>query len=251
LLEQKLRDRIPDTRVFMDLNSIEVGADFADVIRTAIESCAVLVALIGRRWLADEKGHRRLDDPNDFVRLEVQTALEHGVQVIPVLVDGAELPQRKQLPSGLQRLVRLHALELSFGRYQYDADRLLDHIQRGLAAASGPARRAAQLLASAERVTQSMKNGYYKTSALASIAEARAVTDPGRAELIAQSISFEDLRASTLARVARAVAATDLSRAARLFADAERIAQSITPKDWKARTLASIVKALAAPNPGV
>jgi hypothetical protein len=76
--------------VFMDLDSIEAGLDFAQVITEAVDSCAVLVALIGRQWatLADEGGRRRLDDPDDFVRFEVRTALERGVRVIPVLVDG-------------------------------------------------------------------------------------------------------------------------------------------------------------------
>ena len=64
----------------MDLDSIEAGLPFAEVIRDAVDSCAVLVALIGRQWvtLGDEEGHRRLDDPDDLVRFEVQTALERG-----------------------------------------------------------------------------------------------------------------------------------------------------------------------------
>jgi len=139
LLQFQLRERIPDARVFMDLDSIEPGLDFAEVIREAVDSCAVLVALIGRQWatLTDEEGHRRLDDPDDFVRFEVQAALERGVRLIPVLVDGATPLRRQQLPSELQKLARLNALELSYGRYEYDADRLFSLIQRVLAAASG------------------------------------------------------------------------------------------------------------------
>ena len=78
LLQFQLSERFPDARVFMDLDSIEPGLDFAEVIREAVDSCAVLVALIGRQWatLADEQGRRRLDDPDDYVRFEVQTALE-------------------------------------------------------------------------------------------------------------------------------------------------------------------------------
>jgi len=75
----------------MDLDSIEAGVDFAEVIRERVHSCAVLVALIGPQWatLTDEEGHRRLDAPHDYVRFEVQAALERGVRVIPVLVHGA------------------------------------------------------------------------------------------------------------------------------------------------------------------
>jgi thioredoxin len=122
----------------MDLDSIEAGLDFAEVIREAVNSCAVLIALIGRQWatLSDEEGPR-LDNPDDFVRFEVQAALERGVRVIPVLVDDARPLRQQQLPSELQKLARLNALELSYGRYEYDADKLLNLIQRVLAEASG------------------------------------------------------------------------------------------------------------------
>jgi chaperonin GroEL len=141
LLKSELRERIPAAQVFMDLDSIEAGLDFADVIRDALESCAVLVALIGRQWvtIADDGGNRRLDNPDDFVRFEVQTALERGVRVIPVLVDGATPLRQQQLPAELQKLARLNAFELSYGRYEYDATRLLDLIGRALAAVSVPA----------------------------------------------------------------------------------------------------------------
>ena len=127
LLQYQLGEHVPNAPVFMDLDSIEPGLDFAEVIREAVGSCAVLVALIGRQWttLADEKGHRRLDNPDDYVRFEVQTALERGVRVIPVLVDGARALRQEELPPELQKLARLNAFELSFSRYQYDADRLV------------------------------------------------------------------------------------------------------------------------------
>jgi hypothetical protein len=103
--------------------------------------CVVLAALIGRQWatLTDREGQRRIDDPDDLVRFEVQAALERGVWVIPVLVDGAEPLRRQQLPAELHKLARLNALELSYGCYEYDAGRLLDFIQRVLAAAPGAA----------------------------------------------------------------------------------------------------------------
>ena len=188
LLQYLLSERIPDARVFMDLDSIEAGLDFAEVIREAVESCTVLVALIGQQWatLADEEGRRRLDDPDDFVRFEVQTALERDVRVVPVLVDGAKPLRREQLPAELHKLARLNAFELSSGRYQYDADRLVDLIQRVLAAVPGtvhrspspsdsglePARaaRAARLIADAERIAQSITDEFSKAWALVQIA---------------------------------------------------------------------------------
>jgi cold shock CspA family protein len=136
LLQFQLRERFPGAQVFVDMDSIEAGLPFAEVIRDAVDSCAVLVALIGRQWmtLADEEGHRRLGNPGDFVRFEVQTALERGLRVIPVLVDGAKPPREQELPPGLQKLAGLNSLDLSYSRYEYDAGRLLDLIQRVLAA---------------------------------------------------------------------------------------------------------------------
>jgi TIR domain/Tetratricopeptide repeat len=133
-LQLQLGQRIPDTTIFMDLDSIEAGLDFAEIIEEAVASSAVLVALIGRQWatLTDEEGARRLDNPDDFVRFEIKTALERGVRVIPVLLDGARPLRQQELPGDLRRLARLNAHKLSYDRYQDDADRLFDLIERVL-----------------------------------------------------------------------------------------------------------------------
>lgn len=134
LLQGKLRERFPDVPVFMDVDSIEAGVDFVDAIKSGVNSCVVLVALIGAKWLTvtDEDGCRRLDDPDDYVRYEIRTALEREARVIPVLVDGVKAPRQHELPADLQRLGRLNALEMSYARFNYDVDRLMDAIQRVL-----------------------------------------------------------------------------------------------------------------------
>ncbi|MGD0700449.1 MAG: toll/interleukin-1 receptor domain-containing protein [Trebonia sp.] len=135
LLQFNLRERFPDAPVFMDLDSVEAGLEFAKVISDAVNSCGVLVALIGPNWatLSDQEGRRRLDNPDDYVRFEIRTALKRGIRVIPVLVEGAEPPRPQELPSDLRRLARLNALEMSCDhRYQYDADRLMSIIDRAL-----------------------------------------------------------------------------------------------------------------------
>lgn len=142
LLQHELRERIPDALVFMDVVSIAPARDFTEIIREALDSCAVLVALIGHQWatIADEEGRRRLDDPDDWVRFEVQTAFERGVLVIPVLVDGTTPLRQQQLPAELQKLARLSALNLNYGQYyEYDANRLLNLIQEELAKTLGEA----------------------------------------------------------------------------------------------------------------
>jgi hypothetical protein len=134
LLQSHLSGRFPDAQVFMDLDFIEVGLDFAEAIESAVCSSAVMVALIGPRWLAlaDEEGSRRLDNPDDYVRFEIRTALERVVRVIPVLVDGARMPRQQQLPADLQKLARLNALEMSYTRSEYDESRLARVIEKVL-----------------------------------------------------------------------------------------------------------------------
>jgi len=99
----------------MDVDAIEPGADFVARIEDAVGSAAVLLVVIGRDWLAakDESGRRRLDDPDDFVRLEVASALQRDVRVIPVLVGGAEMPESAELPAALAGLSRRNALVVS------------------------------------------------------------------------------------------------------------------------------------------
>jgi TIR domain len=100
--------------VFQDVDSIQPGDDFATAIEAAVGACTVLLAVIGPRWLAAEGDTgRRLDDPQDWVRLEIEAAIKRGVRVIPVLVDGARMPVAAELPPSLRGLVRRQAVALS------------------------------------------------------------------------------------------------------------------------------------------
>jgi glycerophosphoryl diester phosphodiesterase len=115
----------PD-RVFKDVDNIEPGDDFVERIQSAVGSCQVLLALIGPQWLTitDARGERRLDDPQDFVRLEVETALNRDdVRVIPILVDNAKMPTAQELPAGLAALTRRQAVEIN--PVSFDTRRLL------------------------------------------------------------------------------------------------------------------------------
>ena len=100
----RVYDRIANSlgprSVFFDVNSIEPGLDFVEVLAEQVSLCDALVAIIGRNWVwaADKDNRRRLDDPNDFVRLEIEAALARHVPVIPVLVDGATMPGTDELP---------------------------------------------------------------------------------------------------------------------------------------------------------
>lgn len=119
------------SRVFLDTDKIAHGADFAEVLKARLHDADVVLVVIGRAWLdiANAAG-RRLDQPDDFVRLEVATALElaasGGTRVIPVLVDGAGMPAASDLPQPLQGLARLNAASLRDAGFEQDFDLLVD-----------------------------------------------------------------------------------------------------------------------------
>jgi hypothetical protein len=135
LLQVQLSQHLAGAPVFMDLDSIEPGTDFLEAIKAGVESSRVLIALMGSKWLTatDKEGRRRLDNPDDYVRFEIRQALERRARVIPVLVDGATMPRRQQLPDDLAPLARLNALPISYDRYEYDESRLMAIIQKALA----------------------------------------------------------------------------------------------------------------------
>jgi hypothetical protein len=114
-LYDQLADHFGPEQLFIDVDALEPGVDFVERIELAVGSADALVAVIGPRWLevADAEGRRRLDDPNDFVGLEIATALDRGIRVVPVLVAGAVMPAERDLPVPLKALSRRNALVVS------------------------------------------------------------------------------------------------------------------------------------------
>ena len=119
-------------QIFRDVETIEPGADFVHAIEKAIASCQVMLVVIGPRWLtiADNEGHRRLDKPDDWIRLETFTALKRDVRLIPVLVEDAQPPAATDLPDDLKGLARREAHELSDKRWDYDVQQLIAALER-------------------------------------------------------------------------------------------------------------------------
>src|SRR5574337_1156833 len=89
----RLTSRLGRENVFFDVDTIPPGRDFVEVLSERVAKCDALLAVIGKHWVvsADSNNRRRLDDPNDFVRIEIEAALNRNVPVIPVLVDGAAM----------------------------------------------------------------------------------------------------------------------------------------------------------------
>ncbi len=118
----------------MDVDAIQPGRDFRRAIDENIAECSVLLAVIGLDWFdsKDSLDRRRLDDPDDSVRLEIASALRRDIPVVPVLVQGARMPRAEQLPSDLRDLAYRNAVELTHARWKSDLQilvkALLPHI---------------------------------------------------------------------------------------------------------------------------
>ena len=131
LYERLARD-FPRDQLLMDVDAIEPGLDFVEVLDEHVAGCDALIVIIGPNWTDVRKkdGLRRLDDPDDFVRIEVGSALKRAVRVIPVLVDGAPMPRADELPEPLKPLARRNALEVSHARFGSDTQGLVEVLQR-------------------------------------------------------------------------------------------------------------------------
>jgi hypothetical protein len=138
-------------RIFMDVDSIEPGADFGEAIEQTVASCDVFIAVIGKHWLdsQDAEGARRLDSPDDFVRLEISTALGRKIRVIPLLVANARMPRSDELPDPMKLLARRNAFEVSDVGFHENVSRLLEVLDHSDRAASPPAQKGRPVSASA------------------------------------------------------------------------------------------------------
>lgn len=119
-------------RIFRDVESIDPGVDFEVALEQALKGCAVMLVVIGPRWLSitDKDGRRRLDQPGDWIRTEVARALARQVRLIPVMLEDTPLPDAALLPEDLRPLVRRQSLPLSDARWRGDLQRLVETLER-------------------------------------------------------------------------------------------------------------------------
>jgi hypothetical protein len=132
-LYERLARHLGEQQIFMDVDSIDLGVDFTDVINQRLAQCSVMLVVMGKNWLdcVDSGGRRRLDNPDDLVRLEVETALARpDVRVIPILVDGAKAPESTELPESLRSLARRNALVMTHENFGADFGRLFTVVER-------------------------------------------------------------------------------------------------------------------------
>ena len=137
-LYDHLAQHFPPENLFMDVTNIEPGEDFVQALEAAVAECAVFIAIIGPQWLAaaDENGQRRLEQENDFVRLEIASALRQNKLIIPVLVGRAQMPSPADLLEDIAPLARRNAVELSHQRFAYDVEQLVERIKNAVPASN-------------------------------------------------------------------------------------------------------------------
>jgi TIR domain len=132
--------------LFMDVDSVPLGVNFVAVLSEEVAKCDVLLAVIGPNWLnaRDEDGSRRLDNPHDFVRVEIGAALQRSIPVIPILLDGAKVPKANQLPKELEELSLRNGLDVRHASFHNDVDRLIRGLKEQLPEADAEKRRAGE-----------------------------------------------------------------------------------------------------------
>ena len=133
----------PEVTVFMDVNSIAPGANFPDTIKNGLAQSNVLLALVGPQWLtaSTESGARRLDDPGDFVRLELKHAIEEKLTLVPILLDDTPIPAASDLPEELRPLTQYNAFRLRHDAFRRNVEALAEMLkpQLSIATPSQPA----------------------------------------------------------------------------------------------------------------
>jgi formylglycine-generating enzyme required for sulfatase activity len=154
-----LQEVFPRGRLFIDVDSIEPGVDFVEVLREQVAQCDVLISIIGRGWVdaRDETGARRLDNPADFVRIEIEAALAQGKRLIPVLVGEARMPRADELPDAMKPLARRNAVRLTHERFRPDTQGLIGALKRALESAEN-VRKAEEAARRAEAERQANEN---------------------------------------------------------------------------------------------
>jgi hypothetical protein len=150
----RLAARYGSDCVFRDVDNIPLGVDFREYISRTLAETDVTLVVVGKRWFGARRGNRRIDDPDDPVRVEVETALRTGMSVVPILVEGSAMPKADQLPDGLKDLIYRNGLDVDSGldfdqhieRLFRNIDSILAEIERrhAEAARQGEATRAAE-----------------------------------------------------------------------------------------------------------
>ncbi len=143
----RLADRLSlefgENQIFRDYDDIQPGQNFVESLQKGLSTADLLLVLIADSWLSSENpsGQRRLEDENDFVRLEIEAALQRNIHIIPVLINGAAMPNAQELPASLSALALRQAVPLSDSRWEQDVTNLIANIRQLINLKSQPSSR--------------------------------------------------------------------------------------------------------------
>ncbi len=135
-IQDRFERELGRDHLFIDVDGIPLGVNFVKVLREEVAQCGVLLAVIGPNWLdvRDEDGTHRLDNPTDFVRIEIAAALQREIPVIPILLDGTRIPRADQLPEELKELAFRNGLNVRHASFHADLDKLIWELKRQVVA---------------------------------------------------------------------------------------------------------------------
>jgi TIR domain-containing protein len=139
----RLRAYFGSDAVFIDVDNIPIGVNFRKHLDSVVSRCDVVLAVIGKRWAGEAEVHRRLDDPRDFVRIELESALKREIPVIPILIEHSRMPSEADLPASLALLADYNAIDVDQGRdFHHHVDLLIKgiefHLRQGRTHVVGP-----------------------------------------------------------------------------------------------------------------
>jgi hypothetical protein len=203
-LADRLVSRFGEDGVFLDIDAIDPGLDFRVVLRQAIEACDVVLVVIGPGWLEarEPDGSRRLDQPNDYVRLEIEAALDRDIRIIPVLVEGAQMPTANQLPDELVPLCYRNAVEMG-KHFHTEAAALIVKLERIEQAKLKDASAPTPVVEAGEAATASPPHRGAGTATLPALTEQAPESEAG--EVWDATRRWLPIRAKTLGAVALAL----------------------------------------------
>jgi tetratricopeptide (TPR) repeat protein len=238
----RLHDRLAQTfgqkNIFMDVDSIPPGVDFVADLNSQVAACDVVLVVMGPNWLdaKDETGRRRLDNPDDFVVIEIAGALARKIPVIPVLLDGTRIPKASELPDAIKALVRRNAVEILSTEFGRDAEALIEKIREVLNGGSAAAVRGKAVVGAAAAAVLLLigVSGY---TFFRHLVEQRVQ----RAEL-----KWEEERRAAEVEANRKVQQAEEQRLAAVKAEQERQAQAATEADAKRKAEGAEQQRLAA-----
>jgi hypothetical protein len=216
-LFDRLQDVFRPEQLFLDVDNIAPGLDFVQILNERVGECDILLAVIGKGWMdaRDASGNRRLDDPDDFVRIEISSALNQGKRVIPVLVGDAQMPRPEDLPQPLQPLARRNAVRLTHERFRADTQGLVKALQQSLNEIENDKKARAQAEAERRAADERRRVDVERTFAAAQRANTIAAIEAFQSAYPDSHIAgaANQIKATLLARVAahrQAMAADDV-----------------------------------------